>query len=77
MQTIHELSAELLPKEEDKEQKVEDEYDLQEPSDAHPYKGRRTRRKGGGMKTTKIKTSCCLSLRRMMKKDANDKLLCR
>lgn len=48
MQTIHELSAELLQKEEDKEQKVEDEYDLQEPSDAHPYKGRRTRRKGRG-----------------------------
>lgn len=48
MQTIHELSAELLPKEEDKEQKVEDEHDLQEPNDAHPYKGRRTRRKGRG-----------------------------
>lgn len=46
MQTIHELSAELLPKEEDKERKVEDEYDLQEPSDAHPYKGSRTRREG-------------------------------
>lgn len=77
MQTIHELSAELLQTEEDKQKKVEDEYDLHEPNDAHPYKGRRARRKGRGMKTTKIKTSCCLSLRRMMKKDANDKLLCR